>query len=128
MIIIEQLIPYYSLKDNEKVFYFYRVPTSKAIKLAKSLEVKKLTLNTEANGCEYRGINHIHKINFELKSCTCRWFLAFAMCSHLISSCDHYNIVLNGYSKQKTFVIELGEVVRKNLSLLQQQLLIWICL
>ena len=57
-----------------------------------------------AKGCEYQGNVHIHKINFELKSCTCRWFLGFAMCSHLLAACDKFNIKINGYSKPKTFV------------------------
>jgi len=34
-------------------------------------------------------------------SCTCRWFMAFAVCAHLIAACDFYNHELKGYRQAK---------------------------
>ena len=54
--------------------------------------------------CTYKGRVYSHTINFELKSCTCRWFLAFAVCAHLVAACDLYNYELKGYKKPRVFV------------------------
>lgn len=54
--------------------------------------------------CLYKGRHHTHTINFNTKSCTCRWFLAFAVCSHIIGACDQYNRELQGYKATRAFV------------------------
>ena len=54
--------------------------------------------------CSYKGQVHTHTINFDLKSCTCRWFRAFSVCAHLVCACDLYNRDLKGYKKPKVFV------------------------
>ena len=56
------------------------------------------------NECLYKGRTHVHTVNFNIKSCTCRWFLAFAVCAHLISAYDFYNRELKGYKTTKSFV------------------------
>lgn len=100
LIVVEHLIPYYS--ENGKEFLFHRIPTKDVIKKAGMIDTSKFSLNDEV-GC-WKGKVHTHTINFELKSCSCRWFLAFAVCSHLISACDYYNQTLKGYTKPRIFV------------------------
>ena len=92
-IIIEHLIPFYSIHTRE--FLFYRVPNKKTISLAKTFDTEKFEL-ARVNECTFKGRVHTHTINFETKSCTCRWFMAFA--------CDFYNHELKGYRQAKAFV------------------------
>jgi len=100
-IIIEHLIPFYSIHTRE--FLFYRVPNKKTIALAKTFDTEKFELN-QANGCTFKGRTHTQTIDFNTKSCTCRWFMAFAVCAHLIAACDFYNHELKGYRQAKAFV------------------------
>ncbi len=100
-IIIDHIIPFYSINTRE--FLFYRVPLKKTITLAKTLDTDKFAI-TEANVCTFKGREHTHTISFNTKSCTCRWFLAFAVCAHLIAACDFYNHELKGYWQAKVFV------------------------
>ncbi len=57
-----------------------------------------------ATKCKYYGAAHVHTIDFVLKSCSCRWFLAFCVCAHLVAACDKFNQPLEGYIKTKVFV------------------------
>jgi len=41
----------------------------------------------------------VHSIDIVLKYCTCRWFLAFCVCAHLVAACDKFNQLLEGYTK-----------------------------
>ena len=54
--------------------------------------------------CVYVGKTYTHTINFSFKSCTCRWFMALFVCSHLIAACDLFDQHLDGYTKKKNFV------------------------
>ena len=102
-IIIDHIIPFYSINTRE--FLFYRVPLKKTITLAKTLDTNKFEVaETTVNVCTFKGKEHTHTINFENKSCTCRWFMAFAVCAHLIAACDFYNHELKGYRQAKVFV------------------------
>ena len=104
IITVEHLIPFYS--SNEKTFLLYRVPHKKTISYARQLDNMKFSMKDGGgvNECSYAGRVHVHTINFELLSCTCRWFLAFNVFSHLVAACDHYNYQLSGYTKPKAFV------------------------
>ncbi len=59
---------------------------------------------TSVVDCTYTGNTLTHTINFSFKSCTCRWFMAFTVCSHLLAACDLFDQRLEGYTKVKTFV------------------------
>ena len=113
-IVINHLIPYYSL--NEKEFIFYRIPHAKTKNIAKSLNTSRFQMKNITE-CIYNGLNHVHTINFQYKSCTCRYFLAFAICGHLIAACDILVIFkqpLEGYSKPKVFVYRTRPGRKKN--------------
>ena len=101
LVIIEHLIPFYS--ENVKEFLFYRIPHKKTIAVSSKLSVLALEMKGFLE-CTYKGLLHTHTINFDLMSCTCRWFRAFAVCAHLICACDRYNRELKGYTKPKVFV------------------------
>jgi len=101
LLIIEHLIPFYS--NNIKEFMFYRIPHSKTIKLAKNLVASKFVMDGKSS-CSYTGSIHVHKLNFELRSCTCRWFLAFRVCSHLVAACDIFKVSLERYTKARSLV------------------------
>lgn len=101
LIIIQHLIPFYS--SNDKTFMFYRIPHKITVAIAKRLDVLKYTMKGFIE-CSYQGRIHTHTINFEMKSCTCRWFWSFAVCAHLVAACDHYNYELKGYTKPRVFV------------------------
>ena len=60
------------------------------IKLARSIDTTKFDMKG-LNECLCKGSTHVHTVNFNMKSWTCRWFLAFAVCAHIISACDFYN-------------------------------------
>ena len=100
-IVLNHLIPYFSLSD--KIFLFYRVPHKIVKKLAKQLVVSRFSPKSVVE-CTYLGFQHTHTINFTYKSCTCRWFMAFTVCAHLIAACDLYDQHLDGYTKKKRFV------------------------
>lgn len=38
----------------------------------------------------YHAPNRVYEINFELNSCTCRWYLAYAICAHVVVACKIY--------------------------------------
>ena len=101
MVIIEHLIPFYS--ENSKEFFFYRIPHKKTVAIAHKLDELKYEMSGFIE-CSYKGRVHTHTINFDLKSCTCRWFWSFAVCAHLVAACDLYNRDLKGYTKPKRFV------------------------
>ena len=84
---------------------FYRIPHKITVAIAKKLDVLKYTMKGFIE-CSYQGRIHTHTINFEMKSCTCRWFWAFAVCAHLVAACDHYNYELKGYTKSRVFVFK----------------------
>lgn len=109
-IVMNHLIPYYSI--NFKEFMFYRIPHKKTIKIAKSMNVQKFKMNSVVQ-CSYTGSTYTHTINFRYKSCTCRWFMAFTVCSHLVSACDLFEQELSGYTKKKTFVIRAKRGAKK---------------
>ena len=67
------------------------------------------------NECLYSGLIHTHTINFQFKSCTCRWFMAFAVCAHLVFACDLFNQPLDGYSKPRHFVYRARRGAKKKL-------------
>ena len=102
-ILVEYVIPFYS--NNTREFLFYRIPSKKVVKMANQLDTTKFEMK-ESYGleCLYKGRHHTHTINFNTKSCTCRWFLAFAVCSHIIGACDQYNRELQGYKATRAFV------------------------
>ena len=100
MVIIEHLIPFYS--ENSKEFLFYRIPHKKTVAIAHKLDELKYEMSGFIE-CSYKGRVHTHTINFDLKSCTCRWFWSFAVCAHLVAACDLYNRDLKGYTKPKRF-------------------------
>ena len=100
-IVTNHLIPYYS--NNEKEFMFYRIPHLKTKQLANQLNNEKFQMRSIIE-CIYIGRTHTQSINFQYKSCTCRWFLAFAVCAHLVAACDLFKQPLDGYSKPKVFV------------------------
>jgi hypothetical protein len=100
-IVVEYIIPFYS--NNTREFLFYRVASKTVIKLAKRIDTSKLEMKG-LNECIHNGAIHIHTINFNTKTCSCRWFLAFAICSHIIAACDHFNRELKGYRVSKSFV------------------------
>ncbi len=102
-ILVDYVIPYYS--NNTREFMLYRVASKKVIALAKQVDTRKFVIDESyALECIYKGKQHTHTINFNSKSCTCCWFLAFAVCSHIIAACDHYNRELQGYKVAKAFV------------------------
>ena len=101
MLIVDHLLPFYCSIDKE--FKMYRVPHKKTIEKAHILFKAKFTMRGEVT-CEYRGVVHVHTINFRFKSCSCRWFLAFGVCGHLVAACDLFNQPLEGYTKTKVFV------------------------
>ncbi len=101
LIVIQHLIPFYS--KNDKEFLFYRIPHKKTVAIAKQLETLQFSMKGFVE-CSFKGHSHTHTINFHLKSCTCRWFQAFAVCAHLVSACDFYNYELKGYTKPLVFV------------------------
>jgi len=100
-VIMKNLIPFYS--ELEREFLFYRIPHSRTKSIANTLDIDKFQMRsiTEAS---YTGKTHTHSINFQYKSCSCRWFLAFAICAHLIAACDIFKQPLEGYSKPRVFV------------------------
>ena len=100
-IVIKLLIPYFSI--NEKEFMFYRVPHKLTKKFAKNLVPEKFNMKSVVE-CTYVGLTHTHTINFRFKSCTCRWFMAFTACAHLVAACDLFEQFLDGHTKKKTFV------------------------
>ena len=101
LIVIQHLIPFYS--KNDKDFLFYRIPHKKTVAIARQLETLQFSMKGFVE-CSFKGHSHTHTINFHLKSCTCRWFQAFAVCAHLVSACDFYNYELKGYTKPLVFV------------------------
>jgi len=100
LIVILHMIPFYSGIDKE--FLFYRVPHKKTVAIARGLDTSKYSMNGFVE-CSYQGRIHTHTINFSMKSCTCRWFMAFAVCAHLVAACDLYNYELKGYTKPREF-------------------------
>ncbi len=101
MIILEHMLPYYC--SIEKKFSLYRVPHKTTVQKARNLVVEKFTM-IEEGVCKYVGTVHVHTINFFLRSCSCRWFLAFGVCGHLVAACDIFDQTLEGYTKTKSFV------------------------
>jgi len=101
MLIIEHILPYYCSID--KAFKLYRVPHKKTIQASHNLKLEKFEMEGSTK-CKYYGAAHVHTIDFVLKSCTCRWFLAFCVCAHLVAACDKFNQPLEGYTKTKVFV------------------------
>lgn len=100
-IVINHLIPFYSVHD--KAFLFYRVPHKLTKSIAKKLDEAKFSMKSVVE-CTYTGVKHIHTVNFSFKSCTCRWFMAFTVCAHLVAACDQFDQHLDGHTKKKTFV------------------------
>ena len=88
--------------------------TQKTKDLAKKLVLDKFKMRS-FNECLYSGIIHTHTINFQFKSCTCRWFMAFGVYAHLVCACDLFNQPLDGYSKPRHFVYRARRGAKKKL-------------
>ena len=90
----------------------YRVPHKITKNIAKKLDITKFMMKSVVK-CVYVGRTYTHTINFSFKSCTCHWFMAFCVFSHLVAACGFFDQHLDGYTKKKTLIIEKGEDPRK---------------
>lgn len=109
-IVITHLIPFYS--RSEKEFLFYRIPHKRCKAIATQMDTLKFSMEGFIQ-CTYKGLIHTHTIDFNLKSCSCRWFWSFAVCAHLVAACDFYNYELKGYTKPKIFLVRKKRGVPK---------------
>ena len=82
-IICEDLIPYYSNQSSNESILKYRPAHAKIKQKSIMLKEDRFHQPIVSDFIYYFGLNSIFKINSETKSCTCRWFMAYASCKHI---------------------------------------------
>ena len=83
-VVLEQVIEFYS--KNHRTFFFYRQPDKNCKSVASKIGDERLKLATDYIAY-YTGIRSTYQINFSHNSCTCKYYLAYAMCAHLVAAC-----------------------------------------
>lgn len=83
-VILEQVIEFYS--KNHRTFFFYRQPDKNCKSVASKIGDERLKLATDSIAY-YTGLRSTYQINFSHNSCTCKYYLAYAMCAHLVAAC-----------------------------------------
>jgi hypothetical protein len=86
---IDDLIPFYSL-INKRPFLFYNTPNLACREKAEELDSNKFVGQKEDMVVYYHGKTNVYEINFDLNRCTCRWYLAYAICCHIVKACMIY--------------------------------------
>jgi hypothetical protein len=82
-IICEELIPYYSSHCSDKPIMRYRVATLKNKSEANTLATNRFHQPLDTDFIFYFSSDQIYAINPHLKTCTCRWNLAYGCCKHI---------------------------------------------
>ena len=88
----DHAIPYYSSNRASYQFSWQRQPTFKMKKLFKTFEMNEENFsvnNSYKNLIHYKGLNSATTIDINNKTCTCRWYNAYAMCAHLYWASAH---------------------------------------
>jgi hypothetical protein len=98
----EQVIPFYC--TNHREFIMYRNPDASCKRSAQSLPPSSF-IRSKVNDMlvTYTG-KSTNQINFEFNSCTCRWYLAYAICSHVVAACKLYGRQLNGCMASRNYI------------------------
>lgn len=52
----------------------------------------------------YAGKSSIYNIDFTVNSCTCRYYLAYAICAHIVVACELYERALNSNITKRNYV------------------------
>lgn len=99
-IALDELCPFYSL--NHRDFLFYRLPDKKCREASNSLDVKNFTRVNETT-VYYQGKSRIYQIDFNTNACTCRFYIAYAICAHIYVACKHFNRALNGCINHRNY-------------------------
>jgi len=113
----DELITYYSVHKTE--FKWFREPKAKDKKIALLLDKKEFQLK-DSGIIIHQGKTSQHVINIDLKSCSCRWFLAYAMCAHLIRAGELYTFRIDDRERTK-FVHRPNKGRKKQKSAFRQQ-------
>jgi hypothetical protein len=98
---LDDLVPFYSL--NHREFLFYRIPDPDCRSIASKLDVSMFSQISDSI-VHYSGKTNIYKIDFANNSCSCRWYLAYAVCAHIVAACRKYDRELNGCKAQSNYV------------------------
>jgi hypothetical protein len=94
----DELITYYSVHMPE--FKWFREPRPKDKKVALAFDSKEFQMK-DANIIIHQGKISKHLINIELKNCSCRWFLAYAMCAHLIKAGELFSFRIDDRARTR---------------------------
>jgi hypothetical protein len=100
-IALDQLVPFYSM--NYRDFLFYRLPNKTCRSAAAELQASNFKKISE-NIVRYSDNTNIHRIDFTHNSCSCRFYLAYAICAHIVAACKIFDRQLNGAKTFRNYV------------------------
>lgn len=84
-IICRELVSFYSVHSPE--FKWTRTPDSITKKHSKLLTGESFVQKNE-DLIIHNGLSSMHNIIISKRTCSCRWFLAYSMCSHLLKASE----------------------------------------
>ena len=100
-VILKQVFPFYA--NHHREFLFFRSPNTECRSVANLMELKDFCQVNETI-VTYTGKSSINQVNFQHNSCTCRWYLAYAMCAHVVAACRFFGKALNTRLTKRNYV------------------------
>jgi len=117
-LICKELITFYSLCPP--LFMWHRIADAQTKRMASLLPEKDFKL--DGSRINHIGLVSEHVIDTVLKTCSCRWFLAYSMCSHLYRASMIYSFQPNNDAPTKFFLKKKeGKIANKKTFKLTEQ-------